>query len=113
MPRPKKEEVQDIAQGFEQEIAQSEQPTNTKKVDLGYNKEYIEYEIEVKAVFKRSQMGGTYVHKYVGTRKMPKRENIRVESFRADQLNKKWFSRKLMLLEVGDDTTTFETIIND
>lgn len=80
-------------------------------VDLGYNKEYIEYAVKATPHTRPQAGGGRELHKFTGVRGEVKRTKVRLEPFRADQLNSKWPNRGLILLEVGDETKDFEIII--
>lgn len=77
-----------------------------------YNTEYAEYEVKVTPHFRRQPGGGNEIYKYTGKKGELLRDNIRIEKFRAEALSAKWYSRKHIFIEKGDDTTEFEFIVN-
>lgn len=90
----------------------TENPTGeTTKEDLGFNKEYIEYKVEVTPHIKSTPLGGR-IHRYTGERGKKLRDGIRIEQYRAERLNSQWPNRKSIYLEVGDDSQNFELIID-
>ena len=82
--------------------------------DLGHNKEYTEYRVDdVKPIFRPTPGGGQEVYKYTGLRGRALRTKVRIEQFRADRQNDKWFTTKKVLLAADDTTDTFETIVKN
>jgi hypothetical protein len=89
------------------ENAQVTEQTKT----LGHNIEYIEYRLDVKPHFRDNVFGAPELHKWTAERNKAIRKGIRIEEFRANQLNAQWHNRKMILLPVGDETENFELII--
>jgi hypothetical protein len=117
MARPRKEAGENPQDNIQDnENYQAPEPTKATapkgQVGLGHNTEYAEYHVIVTPHFRRQPGGGNEIYKYTGKKGELIRDNIRIEKFRADALSAKWYSRKHIFIEKGDETTTFEFIVN-
>lgn len=77
-----------------------------QKDSLGFNREYTEWRIEATPVFELRGDTNKCVG-YDGEIISAGRTGIRIEPFRAEVLNRTWFSRGLILLEAGEETKEY------
>lgn len=108
MARPKKEETNEIESGVE--VVETTAPDAPQ---MGSKREYNEYEVTVRPILRNTD-GGNRLAGYEGkiAKHEAKRTAIRIDPWQADTINRQWYNRKLILLEVGDESTSVTININ-
>lgn len=81
----------------EQEMPQEQ--SQAKTLDLGYNSEYIEYSCSAEPIMELSGERHVCVGWNGSLIKPTRFTNIRIEDHKAEQLNRGWFNRKLILIK--------------